>query len=451
MGLFSKLKKKNDEFLDYENLEDFVYDTTSSKSLYGGNLKKTSDDDLEDLSEDLYEEVERIGNQNQITEMQQEKQEERLELTIDRQPDQTMLTGYSRRDIEKYIKSQCDVMEDASRHIDIAKEEYSVVTSYFSDIQLIETAPDNIASNIKMLADTISELTVDRRIFQSTENKLSNNAYYRMERLEPKMPKALFNLQNTESYFETVRKDLRILEGERMSIRYDARDLVKKQRLIEKISKFAVAFLVVIFVIFIAASLTLENQDDVLFMVVTGLAAVIAVGLFAVLKATEREVIVTENKLNRAMMLLNKTKIKYINSANTLDYEYAKYNIKSSYELSRQFEIYLEMKKEKKKMHAISTELDDLDTKLLTLLRGLGLYDSNIWLAQVKALVNQKEMVEVRHNLSVRRQKLRTQIDYNNGRIDDAKQIVKNVMTARPEYSKEVLDIIEHYESRNNH
>lgn len=109
------------------------------------------------------------------------------------------------------------------------------------------------------------------------------------------------------------------------------------------------------------------------------------------------------------------------------------------------------MKNEKRKMNAITSELDEKDKNLMLILRRLGLYDPNIWLSQIKALINQKEMVEVRHTLSMRRQKLRSQIDYNNSKIEDAKQNVKNVMSARPEYTKEVLDIIEHYESRNNH
>lgn len=442
MGLFKKKKNKGLEFLDYENLEDFMYDDSSSQ------------DKIPD--EDLFSEVERVGDkgfqeEDLFEEDQAQEKEDRAILKVGKEPDKSSLQGYSRDDVGKYIKSQCDIMEEATRNIDLAKEEYSVVTSYFSDIQLIETAPENIATNIKTLADSINELTVDRRIFQSTENKLSNHAYYRMEQLEPSMPNALVNLQNTESYFETVRKDLRILEGERMSLRYDARDLVKKQSVIEKISKLAVVFLAVVFGIFIVASFSMEEQNEVPFMIVIGLAAAIALGLFAVLKATEREVIVTENKLNRAMNLLNKTRIKYINSANTLDYEYAKYKIKSSYDLSRQYEIYLEMKNEKRKMNAITSELDEKDKNLMLILRRLGLYDPNIWLSQIKALINQKEMVEVRHTLSMRRQKLRSQIDYNNSKIEDAKQNVKNVMSARPEYTKEVLDIIEHYESRNNH
>lgn len=67
--------------------------------------------------------------------------------------------------------------------------------------------------------------------------------------------------------------------------------------------------------------------------------------MFALLKVTERNVIITEIKLNKATALLNKVKIKFINAANTLDYEYTKFGVKSSYELDKKYRLYEEMKK----------------------------------------------------------------------------------------------------------
>lgn len=55
-------------------------------------------------------------------------------------------------------------MEEATGHIELAMEEYNVVTEHFSDIQLIDTAPDNIRRRITETADRVDNLTVDRRI-----------------------------------------------------------------------------------------------------------------------------------------------------------------------------------------------------------------------------------------------------------------------------------------------
>lgn len=61
-------------------------------------------------------------------------------------------------------------MEEATGHIELAMEEYNVVTEHFSDIQLIDTAPDNIRRRITETADRVDNLTVDRAVFKSRQS-----------------------------------------------------------------------------------------------------------------------------------------------------------------------------------------------------------------------------------------------------------------------------------------
>ena len=172
-------------------------------------------------------------------------------------------------------------------------------------------------------------------------------------------------------------------------------------------------------------------------------------GMFALLKYTERQVLVTEIKLNKATTLLNKTKIKYINAANTLDYEYHKYHVRSSYELSKKYEVYMDMKNEQRKIVQMTTKLSEAEEDLLDLLKKLGLYDAKLWLSQVRALVYSKDMVEVRHDLNTQRQKLRKQIEYNENRIEEAKKNIKEAAVRNPDCMDEAIHIIEQFESKN--
>ena len=86
--------------------------------------------------------------------------------------------------------------------------------------------------------------------------------------------------------------------------------------------------------------------------------------------------------------------------------------------------------------------------ELTDILRQLGVIDTHIWIGQVKAILNPKEMVEVRHNLSIRRQKLREQIEYNESRIEDARNNIKNVTKKNKVHAKEVMQVLEIYEKR---
>ncbi len=56
------------------------------------------------------------------------------------------------------------------------------------------------------------------------------------------------------------------------------------------------------------------------------------------------------------------------------------------------------------------------------------MYDSRVWIEQPQALVEQKEMVEIKHNLLVRRQKLRSRIAYNLDIVKKERQEIDRMM-----------------------
>lgn len=58
-----------------------------------------------------------------------------------------------------------------------------------------------------------------------------------------------------------------------------------------------------------------------------------------------------------------------------LSYEYVKYKIKSSYDIGRKFELYLQMKEERKHVLMMTANLNDAENKLLMLLKRIGISD----------------------------------------------------------------------------
>ena len=422
---------------------------------YSGKLAKEEKEETEYLKQ-LEKEEEKKRIQEVLNYSEEDKEFDASAVHIPdvsrtpRRLDNINTDYYDKEETKAYIRSQCEIMEEATGHIELAMEEYNVVTEHFSDIQLIDTAPDNIRRRITETADRVDNLTVDRRIFKSGEHKLSTHTYHRMEQFEDELPRGMKYLEKQESYYETVKRDMRILEGERMSLRMEAAALTTRQLRIRSLALAAIVGLAFVFMVFfIALSVTEDTQNTMLYIVVAFLGAVLALGMFALLKYTERQVLVTEIKLNKATTLLNKTKIKYINAANTLDYEYHKYHVRSSYELSKKYEVYMDMKNEQRKIVQMTTKLSEAEEDLLDLLKKLGLYDAKLWLSQVRALVYSKDMVEVRHDLNTQRQKLRKQIEYNENRIEEAKKNIKEAAVRNPDCMDEAIHIIEQFESKN--
>ena len=307
MGIFKK--KKRDYGYGYSNtlekmiLEDDAPDDEKEK------IKSTHAIELYEAFDKVREKKEKNnkveGKPDYETRKRQEKsklEEEKYDHLLNSVQAQTLIQDaeiinvrkLGTHDMEVYVKQQCDIMEEAAEHIENVKAEYEAVTEEFNDIQLIDEAPQDIKNKIISCAEIIDSMMVDRRILKSTEHKLSNSAYRRMETFEDEIPSGIKLMQAQEEYYDAVKQDLRVLEGERMNLRLESKALVKRQLQIRSLARTAFAAMVVVFIIFIVSMAIVENDEETAFFIVISLlAAILAVGMFAILKLTERNVLVT--------------------------------------------------------------------------------------------------------------------------------------------------------------
>lgn len=152
-----------------------VDDVTRSKGKDSQNSKiKSTDPDTYEKSEKSRQNINTIIE----TDIDRELELKQAEL------DAVSTTGFNGDDIGSFIKSQCDICEEAARFIENARVEYDSVTDYYEDIQKIENAPADISRELVMVADRVDNLSVDRRILNTPDGRLSNNAYRNMEMYE---------------------------------------------------------------------------------------------------------------------------------------------------------------------------------------------------------------------------------------------------------------------------
>ena len=154
-----------------------------------------------------------------------------------------------------------------------------------------------------------------------------------------------------------------------------------------------------------------------------------------------------EKKLARAITLLNKTKIKYVNIVNSVEYKQEKYGVKNSYELSRIYEIYLDEQKKSERFRSFGVELEDAHGRLTELVSGIGLYDASVWNSQIEALIEPKAMKTLRTSLNARRQKLRDRMEYNAERIEESKKSIMDYLKKHPDKADSVMEIVDGYDA----
>lgn len=350
---------------------------------------------------------------------------------------------------ESYIVDQCEQIIDASRELEDARSEYKLVTSYLNDIQVIEALSKEEMSQIVDTASNIVQLNSAHNEFLKTEHQISDAQFAQLQEAEDDIPDAIKRLQANEAYLDTVKKDMNYLEGEKTELGYEKHQCTKKLKMLRKLAFLWMAiFVIVIFVLLVMRfAFSIDTQ---LFMIVAAFLATL-VGAFTLIRYQDCTATIKKSdvNMNHAISLENHIKIKYVNIKNAVDYVYEKYHIKNSYEFIYIWEKYNEAVKKREKQRQTNEDLEYFNGKLVRQLMKYQLYDAKIWINYANALVNKKEMVEVKHDLIVRRQKLRARIEYNIQVIENLKKEIHSSSSKLGEYNKQVQKILERLDQIN--
>lgn len=334
---------------------------------------------------------------------------------------------------EKKLSENLDQVVDATYQMEDLRIEYELVTAYFSDIQRIEQLPENIMSEVKDIARKIQFLEKNRREFlESSEERLSDDRFKQLRGMEKEIRGVCDKLKDLESLDSDIRRDMQHLEGEKAALEYEEEEIGSSKKILQTVC-ITIAILAAI-TFGILAFLGIKLGIDIM-LVLTIIALVVticAVLIFLRYRKLEYDLKLCEAKQNKAITLLNKVKIKYINNTSTLDYMYEKYKVHSLNELMYNWEQYNIMLDEIKRYQQSTGDLKVYCEDLKELLKKLGIRDYSVWTKQTEAILNAKEMVEVKHELNVRRQKLRAALEYNEALKTSGMEEISKIIEINP-------------------
>ena len=343
---------------------------------------------------------------------------------------------------KQFVEEQCRLMKDVSFQIEDARKEYEVVTESLTDIQLLDETEPDVFSKIAEISERIVELNAEKQEVKKEAQKISQNDYFHMMTIEAEFFRLHERMEEDEKYCQAVRSDMYYLESEKGSLKFELEEkeerLYALRRAASVLGTMFIIAVIALGVALIGFALDITVAGSITFLV----AAVAGVLVFSLYRSTLSQAKMAEKKLNRAITLLNSTKIKFVNITNSLDYQYMKHNVRSAYDFNNLYELYQEVRKEKQRFQKASGELHEAEEELIKLLTAAGLKDPHIWIYQAHALADKREMVEVRHTLNTSRQKLRTQIDYSSKVVADIKEQIMEFTRINKQYTDEIMDVV---------
>lgn len=350
--------------------------------------------------------------------------------------------------ISNYVIDVCEQMIDISKEMDDVRREYDQVTAYLNDIQIVEGLGGEQKAQLIDVSTQVSKLLAARNEYLNAEHKISDEAFNQMQELENEVPAIIRRLMDNEKYLDTIKRDLNRLAAEKIEWSVLRHECQEEQESLRKLSR---TLLIVFGTMAISiAALSIYMKWNLLPLVIVTFMATLA-GSYIVLRMQECEKQIKQCDINQnhAIALENRVKIKYVNIKNAVDYTCRRFHVNNSRELTYNYEQYIEVCKEREKFKTVNEDLEYFNNRLVRILRGLNLYDAKIWLNYANAVIDPKEMVELKHGLFSRRQSLRNRIEYNVNAITEMRKEVDKYVEKMGDQSGQVRAILMKVEELN--
>lgn len=344
------------------------------------------------------------------------------------------------------ITDYCEVIIESMRQIEEAKAEYQLVTSYLTDMQKIDLIPKEQRENLEDAARKIINLNKERDKFQQKDTRITDKQYRLYERYEMQIPKELSVIKESERYQSNIQKDMEYLEKEKRNLLYEEEEIINRQSFLKGIAITTCVIVILLFSIFAALAGATEANLTIPFLLTVIMGMGSAFYIYMEARNNMNNIKLVELKQKREVMLMNKVKLKSVNNRNYLEYTYSKYMVDSYEELKTLWEEYVKLKDETRRYQSNTELLDFYNNQLIRELKKYGIADSEIWIYQPTAILDSKEMVEVRHRLNVRRQKLRERIDVNSKQKEEALKSVDFIIKSYPDCEEEAIRILRRYQ-----
>lgn len=347
----------------------------------------------------------------------------------------------------RYITNCLEQMAEASKEINILTGEYALVTSYLTDMEEIEALPEQEREGLNRIARQLLAQEQECERYRGKENRMDDNEYYQMRKQEDEVQEGISKLKECERYGELVRQDLKRLDRERNAYEYRRSELEAMLNNFRGMSVIFMTAFIICMVLLIILQFAFEMDTRAGYLLAVGAVVVAVAVLVAKYTDCERELNRVERAINKLIQLQNKVKIRYVNNKNLQEYLRIKYDTESAAALEKLWVLYQQEKEERKEFAEAEAKTEFYQKQMVSKMNNYRVNTPERWVGHPEALLDPREMVEMRHELIVRRQALRKQMEYNNDVAETARTEIMDIVKKYPAYAGEILAMVDKYDN----
>ena len=348
-------------------------------------------------------------------------------------------------DRKRYVQECCESIAEIDHQIEETKQEYEKVTSRLTDIQRIDQIENGERASMLEICRRIMRLTQERNQFKNRSLTITDAQIRRFDRYEDSLDKEVRKMYDAETYQRAIESDLKHLEKEKKKLHREQRDIVERQNALKGMAKVLILLILSLFVLFAVIYYALYIDMTYPYLGTILLAAISSTIIFMESLRNRQGNVLVGRKINKAISLLNRVKIKYINNRNMIDYNCEKFHVKNAADFEKQWVDYRRAKEYERKFQENTEQLNRQQELLVDLLSSRQVSEPELWLSQTLAITDNREMVEIRHALNVQRGKLRERISYNEDAKRNMLDRIDQILAEHPEMKDELVEIIKKY------
>ncbi|MCI9219560.1 MAG: hypothetical protein HFH94_07470 [Lachnospiraceae bacterium] len=342
----------------------------------------------------------------------------------------------------RYIANCLEQIKEATKEIGLLTGEYSLITSYLTDMEEIEALPESEREGLDSIAGRLVALEQESKRYRGRKNRMKDADYYRLREHESEIKEGIAKLKECEEYGGKVKQDLQRLDRERHAYEYRREELNSLMDNLRGMTVIFVTAFTMCMVMLAVLQFAFHMDTRIGYLVAVAAVAVAVTVTWVKYTDEDKELHQVEIAVNKLILLQNRVKIRYVNNRNLIDYLYIKYGTDSAASLNRLWTQYQREKDERREFAEAEGKAEYYRRQLLHKLSRYRIATPERWLNQAAALLDKREMVEMRHELILRRQTLRKQMDYNNNVAEIARKEIMDVADKYPAYASEIMEMV---------
>ena len=346
------------------------------------------------------------------------------------------------QDVLRTVQECCASIVEIDQQNALSKQEYELVTSRLTDIQRIDRITGEDRESLIEVCKRIIRLTQERNSYKNRSLTITDSQIRRFDRYEDSLDVEVKKMYDAEVYQKAIDSDMAYLQEEKKNLHQEQKEIVERQNALKGMAKILIVLIISLFALFVAIYYALDVDMTYPYLGTILLAAISSTAIFVESNRNRQGIVLVGRKINKAISLHNRVKIKYINNQNMLDYNRDKFHVKDAADFEKQWIEYRRAKDYERKFQENTEQLNKRQELLLLILKSRQVAEPDLWLSQTLAIVDPREMVEIRHALNVQRGKLRDTIAYNKNARSKMSAKIKQMVRENPKIKKEIIALM---------